>query len=149
MSMAPEIERVIMHYYPQRVLQSPLDNDGIRWDYDADHRVLKSLVADLTRLDPGLRPGTRGGYDVSEELVLMDELRLLVCYLGPYVAWSHDLDLESEDGREVRRRAEVILREHGLVLLDKDVLEQSVPWIQHGTHGSATVFHCLFVNDEA
>src|SRR4026209_389750 len=84
--MAPDVERTILRYYPRQALVSPLDDEQIVWDYDVDNAVLRALIADLETLDPGLRNGTRGRYDISEELILLDDLRLQVCYLGPYAA---------------------------------------------------------------
>lgn len=144
--MQSEIERTIMRYYPQRALVSPLDQRGVSWDYDPDHRVLKAILADLTAIDPNLQPGTRGAYDISEELVL-DGQRLQLCYLAPFAAWNYGLERDDEPGaREVRRRVEAVLKKHGVIMLTTDDLSEGVPWIQHGS--AATVWNCLFVRDE-
>ncbi len=145
--MTPEIERTIIHYYPQRALVSPLDNDDINWDYDSDYSTLKGVLRDLKTLDPELRPGTRGRYDISEEVLLFNELRVQLSYIGPFAALNYGLgqDLD-EDTRERIERIEKILEKHGLVLLAEDELDESVPWIQPS---AATVWHCLFVHPEA
>ena len=145
--MTPEIERTIIHYYPQRALVSPLDNDDINWDYDSDYSTLKGVLRDLKTLDPELRPGTRGRYDISEEVLLFNELRVQLSYIGPFAALNYGLgqDLD-EDTRERIERIEKILEKHGLVLLAEDELDECVPWIQPS---AATVWHCLFVHPEA
>lgn len=150
--MNSELERTIIHYYPQRALVSPLENDTISWDYDPSYATLKAVLAELKSIDPGLRPGTRGRYDISEEQVLLDTLRLQLCYIGPFAALNYGLDRElDEDEREVVRRVEKLLEKHGILLLEHQDLEEIVPWIQHGTPGrrSATVWNCLFVHPEA
>lgn len=149
MTMTPDIEQTIIHYYPQRALVSPLDNESITWDYDSDYTALKALLADLERLDAQLRPGTRGSYDISEELILFGDLRLQLSYIGPFAAVNHGIpgDLD-EDGRERRRRVERLLDQHGFTLLSDSQLEEVVPWIQRGVTTSATVWHCLFAHPD-
>lgn len=145
--MTPEIERTIIHYYPQRALVSPLENEEINWDYDADYATLKGVLRDLKTVDPDLRPGTRGRYDISEEVVLFDDLRVQLSYIGPFAALNYGLhqDLD-EDTRERIERIEKILERHGLLLLAEEELDENVPWIQPS---AATVWNCLFVHPEA
>lgn len=148
--MNSELERTIIHYYPQRALISPLDNEAITWDYDPNYGTLKAIIAELKALDPKLRPGTRGRYDISEELVLIDDVRLQLCYIGPYAALNYGIERElDEDQRELVRRIEKIFDKHGVQLLPEAELDEMVPWIQHGTKGRATVWNCLFVHPEA
>src|SRR5574339_1161009 len=98
--MAPAVERTIIQYYPGQSLVSPLDDERIVWDYDADNAILRAVVRALTELDPTLRSGTRGRYDLSEELILFDELRLQLCYLGPYAALNYGVErARSEEAR--------------------------------------------------
>jgi hypothetical protein len=145
--MQSEIERTIMRYYPQRALVSPLDQQAAPWDYDPEHRVLKAILKDLEAIDAKLRPGTRGAYDISEELVLADGQRLQICYLAPYAAWNYGLERDDDPGaRELRRKVEAVLKKHGVFILTQDDLAEGVPWIQHGS--AATVWNCLFVRDE-
>ena len=145
MTMNPEIEQTIIHYYPQRALVSPLDNEEIHWDYDSDYRSLKALLADLEKVDPNMRPGTRGGYDISEELVIFGSVRLQVSYIGPFAALNYGLPSAlDEDGRERVRRIRGLLDKHGFSVLQTEALDETVPWIQHGH--SATVWNCLFVH---
>jgi hypothetical protein len=145
------VERTIIHYYPRRALVSPLDNEAVTWDYDPSYAALKAVLADLARIDPDLRPGTRGRYDISEELILAGSIRLQLCYIGPYAALNYGVDRDlDEDEREILRRTEKVLEKHGLELLDKRALDELVPWIQHGTpeRQRATVWNCLFVHPE-
>ncbi|MCB9650463.1 MAG: hypothetical protein H6730_28325 [Deltaproteobacteria bacterium] len=150
MTMTPEVEQTIIHYYPQRALVSPLDNADISWDYDTDNRSLKALLVDLENLDPDLRPGTRCNYEISEELVLFEKVRLQLSYIGPFAALNYGLpqDLD-EDGRERVRRLESMLAKHGFQILNDDTLDEVVPWIQQGTIQNATVWNCLFVHPDA
>jgi hypothetical protein len=150
MTMTPEVEQTIIHYYPQRALVSPLDNADIHWDYDTDNRSLKALLVELENLDPEMRPGTRGSYDISEELVLFSRIRLQVSYIGPFAALNYGLpqDLD-EDGRERVRRVESLLSKHGFQVLNDETLDQVVPWIQQGVATTATVWNCLFVHPDA
>jgi hypothetical protein len=150
--MAPDVERTILHYYPKQALVSPLDDEQIAWDYDVDNAVLRAVIADLQTLDPTLRNGTRGRYDISEELILFDNLRLQICYLGPFAALGYGVERRlNEDARERADRIRQILEEHGIAVLSTTDLEESVPWIRHGlprgTH--ANVWSCLFVHPEA
>jgi hypothetical protein len=146
--MNSDLERTIIHYYPQRALISPLENDGVSWDYDPSYGTLKQILADLKSVDPSTRPGTRGRYDISEELVLKESIRLQLCYLGPYAALNYGLERElDEDERELVRRVERVLEKYGVMLLDEGDLEETVPWIQQGAMG-ATVWNCLFVHPE-
>ncbi|MCK6544390.1 hypothetical protein L6R52_00840 [Myxococcota bacterium] len=147
--MDSEIERVIIHYYPQRALVSPLASDAITWDYDTGYATLKSILAALKALDPELKPGTRGRYDISEELVIVGGLRLQLSYLGPFAALNHGLDRElDEDARELARRATEILERHGVRVLSEEELDERVPWIQLPKGNTATVWSCLFVLPE-
>lgn len=152
MTMIPVIEQTIIHYYPQRALVSPLENENISWDYDSEYRSLKGLLADLEALDPKMRPGTRGAYDISEELVLFGSIRLQVSYIGPFAALNYGLpsDLD-EAGRANLRAIEKLLTKHGFQTLNDEALEEVVPWIQHGveTGANATVWNCLFVHPDA
>src|SRR5438105_2694321 len=121
--MDSELERTIIHYYPRRALVSPLDNDAVTWDYDPSYASLKALLADLEKIEPDLRPGTRGRYDISEEIVLADAIRLQLCYIGPYAALNYGIERDlDEDEREIVRRAEKLLEKHGLMLLDQRTL---------------------------
>jgi hypothetical protein len=149
--MDSEIERTIIHYYPKRALVSPLDDTDIRWDYDSDHKILKAILGELGKLDPELKQGTRGSAEISEELLLLDgELRLQLSYLAPYAVWNFEAEGDpNEEVREVRRRAEQILKKHGVAVLQSEELVESVPWIQHGLAVGrlATVWNCLFERD--
>jgi hypothetical protein len=150
--MTPDIERTIVHYYPKQVLVSPLEDDQVIWDYDTDNAVLREVIEELEALDPNLQNGTRGRYDISEELILFGELRLQLCYIGPYAALNYGVERYlDEDARERASRIRQILESHGITMLEKPDLEESVPWIRHGiTKGTAaTVWHCLFVHPEA
>jgi len=145
--MHSDIEQTIMQYYPQRSLVSPLDNDDIRWDYDPEHKSLKELLEDLKTIDPDVRPGTRGDYVISEEIVVLDGLRLQVCYLGPYAAVNYGFDRDfSEKERDALKDVKAALAKHGFTLLENDDLTEQVPWIQHGTETMATVWNCLFAH---
>src|SRR5260221_12091320 len=100
--MNSDLERTIIHYYPQRALVSPLENDAISWDYDSSYVTLKGVLAELEKIDPSVRPGTRGRYDISEELVVADSIRLQLCYIGPYAALNYGFDRDlDEDEREI------------------------------------------------
>jgi hypothetical protein len=141
--MDADLERTIIHYYPRRVLQTPLDNDAINWDYDPSFKQLKTILSELKTIDPELRPGTRGRYDISEELVVFKTVRLQLSYLGPYGALNHGLARElDEDEREIVRRVKKVLDKHGVRILNDGELSDRVPWIQHG---SATIWDCLFL----
>lgn len=145
-TMNPEVERTIIHFYPRRALVSPLEDANVTWNWDVDNRSLKALIADLRELDPDMKPGTRGRYDVSEELILFGDLRLQLCYLGPFAAIDYGVRRAmSEDHREYRARIERALDAHGFLLLGDRELEEPVPWIQQG---GATVWGCLFVPPE-
>ncbi len=149
--MNSELERTIIHYYPRRALTSPLDDQAITWDYDPSYATLKALLQDLEAIDDDVRPGTRGRYDISEEIVVGDVVRLQLCYIGPYAAINYGLDRDlGEDERELVRRVEKALEKHGIMSLDRATLEEMVPWIQHGTRErrKATVWECLFVHPE-
>lgn len=150
--MTPDIERTIIQYYPKQALVSPLEDDQIAWDYDPDNANLRTLVEGLKAIDPDLRNGTRGRYDISEELIVFDLFRVQLCYLGPYAAINYGLDRSlSEDQREQLRLIERVLAKHGITRLTTTDLEESVPWIRHGKINGkgATVWHCLFVHPEA
>ncbi len=145
--MINEVETTIIHFYPKRALVSPLDDDHIRWNYDEDNSILRGIVADLKKLDPQLRNGTRGRYDISEELIVFGEIHLQLCYLGPYAALNYGFVAEpTEDARERGRRVQKVVEKHGLKLLAEKELREQVAWIQHGS--SATVWNCLFVHPE-
>ena len=148
--MNSELERTIIHYYPKRALVSPLDDEQVSWDYDPAYGTLKAVLSELKKVDPDLRPGTRGRYDISEELVLIDAIRVQLCYIGPYAALNYGLERDlDEDEREVVRRVEGVLSKHGISLLEESDLDEMVPWIQHGSRGRATVWNCLFVHPES
>lgn len=150
--MTPDIERTIIQYYPKQALVSPLDDDQINWDYDSDNAILRAVVEDLSHADPELQNGTRGRYDISEELIVFEDFRVQLCYLGPYAAINYGLDRRlTEDQRERLHRIQHILDKHGIAVLQTNDLEEGVPWIRHGTkNGSgATVWNCLFVHPEA
>lgn len=148
--MNSELERTIIHYYPKRALVSPLDDDQITWDYDPGYGTLKAVLADLKKVDPDLRPGTRGRYDISEEVVLIDTIHVQLSYIGPFAAVNHGLDRDlDEDEREIVERVTDVLERHGLFLLEREDLEATVPWIQKGPRaGAATVWNCIFVHPE-
>jgi hypothetical protein len=149
--MAPDVERTIIQYYPKQALVSPLDDERIVWDYDTDNAILRALIAELEALDPSLRNGTRGRYDISEELILFDALRLQLCYLGPYAALNYGVERTlGEEARERARRIREILEGRGVTLLSEAELDESVPWIRHGLPAGAraTVWNCLFVHPE-
>jgi hypothetical protein len=148
--MHTDIERIIMHYYPKRVLVSPLSDEDIVWDFDTNHGTLNALLRDLTEIGADLRPGTRGAYDVSEEVVLADGLRLQLCSIGPYAAIDYEAEhtLDADEQALVERVGEV-LEKHGIALLKKNDLDETVPWIKGDpVRLPATVWSCLFVNDE-
>jgi hypothetical protein len=150
--MDSDIERIIIRYYPNRALTSPLDNDAIRWDYDTNYATLKTVLAELKTLDPEIKLGTRGRYDISEEVVLIDALHVQLSYIGPYAALNHGIARElDEDEREISERLTAILARHGIRLLADNELDELVPWIQHGTPAGrkATVWDCLFVLPES
>lgn len=141
--MDAELERTVIHYYPRRTLTSPLDGDDIRWDYDPNYSTLKAILADLKAFDPDVRPGTRGHYDISEELVVFKTLHLQLSYLGAFAAINHGLERDlTEDEREAQRRTTRVLEKHGVRLLAEEELKERVPWIQHT---AATIWDCLFV----
>lgn len=149
--MTPEIERTIIHYYPERALVSPLENESVDWDYDPDYSNLKRILGELKAIDPDLRAGTRGRYDISEELILFGKLRLQVSYIGPFAALNYGVERDlDEDDRERLHRVERVLEKHGVLLLRPTDLDETVPWIQHGTESgrAATVWNCLFVHPE-
>ncbi len=147
--MRSDIEQTILHYYPNRILRSPLDDGSITWTWDTDHAELKALLRDLEAIDPEMANGTRCAYDISEELVLQKQIRLQLSYLGPYAAIDHarNADDDDEDRREVKRRIERALEAHGIELLAEHELDEAAPWIQHGLEDRrpATVWQCLFL----
>ena len=150
--MMPDVERTIVHYYPKQVLVSPLEDEQVTWDYDTDNAVLRDVIRELKALDPELRNGTRGRYDISEELILFSELRLQLCYIGPYAALNFGVERYlGEDARERADRIRQILQGHGITVLADPDLVESVPWIRHGIAKgtNATVWNCLFVHPEA
>jgi hypothetical protein len=140
----PDVEATIAHFYPERRLANPSGNRAIVWSYDPKNTTLKAIVSELEALAP-TRAGTRGRYDLSEELEI-GALRLQLSYLGPYAALNYgitsDVDL---DGALVDRQAASdvrrILDRHRVQLLTTSELDEQVPWI--GTY--ATVWNCLFV----
>lgn len=151
MTMSPDIEQTIIHYYPQRALVSPLDDENINWDYDSDYRTLKALLAELKTLDPELKPGTRGSYDISEELLVFGRIRLQVSYIGPFAAVNYGVGESLDEATRANLRdVERLLDKHGFQLLKDEALDETVPWIQHGTNkgSETTVWHCLFVHPE-
>lgn len=142
-SMNAEVERTIIQFYPRRALVSPLDDANVSWSWDVDNRELKATVAALKALDPDMRPGTRGSYDVSEELILFGDVRVQLCYLAPFAAIDHQIRRGPDaEYRQQKRRIEQVLDAHGYELLLDRELEQHVPWIQPA---GATVWECLFV----
>jgi hypothetical protein len=147
--MRSDVERTIMHYYPQRALVSPIDNDTVTWDWDPSYTVLKAILAQLEGMDPTMRPGTRASYDISEEVVLGGKIHLQLSYIGPYAAIDYGLEREEddEDTREMKRRVEKTLETHGVDVLSTLELEEKAPWIQHGLEAKrpATVWQCLFL----
>lgn len=149
--MNSELERTIIKYYPQRALVSPIENDAIAWDYDTGYRTLKAILAELKTLEPTVRPGTRGRYDISEELILGGDLHLQLCYIGPFAAMNYGFERDlDEDERDLVRQVERLLEKHGVMVLEAGQLDELVPWIREGTHAqrSATVWNCLFVHPE-
>lgn len=146
--MRSDIERAIIHYYPERALANPAENAAITWSYDADHAILKAVLGDLQAIDAGAHPGSRGANDLSEEVVL-GELHLQLSYLGPWAALNHALERDlSEDEREMARRIERALQKHGIEILSTEDLAEPVRWIRHGAPDgeAATVWSCLFVS---
>lgn len=142
-SMSPDVERTIVHFYPRRALSSPLLDDGIAWSWDADNAILKALLSDLEALDGDLAPGTRGGYDVSEELIAFGDVRVQLSYLGPFAAIDYGTKpLPRAERPEFVARVRDALRTHGYLVLSQTELDEEVPWIHHG---GATVWACLFV----
>jgi len=136
----PDVAATIAHFYPDRRLADPTENRAIVWSYDPKSTTLKAIVSELQA-----RAGTRGGYDLSEELEI-GALRLQLSYLGPYAALNYgiasDVDL---DGTIVDRQAASdvrrILEKHRVQLLTASELDERAPWI--ATY--ATVWDCLFV----
>jgi hypothetical protein len=140
--MDPRIEALIRHYYPARVLVSPIGDRKISWDYDRDYKVLKAAVADLEALDR-VRPGTRGRYDIAEEFVVGDQVRVLFSYLGPFVAVNARARAEpNEAERALIGKVRAALQRHGLAVLGEEALDERAPWIERR---AATVYQCLFV----
>ena len=138
--MRPDVEATIAHFYPERRLVNPVKNRAIVWSYDPKSTTLKAIITELSA-----RAGTRGSYDLSEELEI-GALRLQLSYLGPYAALNYritsDVDL---DGALVDRQAATdvrrILEKHGVQVLTSSELDEHAPWI--ATY--ATVWDCLFV----
>ncbi len=145
--MRSDIERTIMRFYPSGTLKNPIQEAGLSWDFDPKHATLKRLMAALDALESGKKSGARGGFDVSEEVVLGDRLHLSLCYLGPYAAVNHGAGSRpaDEDERALLDDVARILERHGYELLDEPTLNESVGWIREG---QATVWSCLFAPDE-
>lgn len=142
--MRADIERAIMRYYPGQTLRSPLDDDTVVWDWDRDHNKLRSLLQDLEQLDSTLRPGTAAAYDIAEEVVLVDGLRLLISYLGPFVAVNaHPLHRPSEAQVDMLTQVRPALQRHGFELLDDATLNERASWLE-ASGAIATVRTCLF-----
>lgn len=142
--MHADVERTIMHYYPERALVSPVDSQAVSWDYDPDFATQKSIIAELKAFAPELRSGTRGRAELSEELVLLGKIHLQLCLLGPWAAldFGHSApDPRDDDVYEARRRIKSALEKHGVNILSDAELREPVPWI-HST--PATVWDCLF-----
>jgi hypothetical protein len=143
------IEKTVMQYYPERLLASPLDNERIRWDYDPNHALLKKVVAALSRIDPTLRAGSRGDYVISEEVVLLDGIKLQLSYLGPYAALNYGAKQPlSHKDAVVVEKVRTVLNEHNITLLSENDLNEASTWIR-GTHDekAITVWNCLFANE--
>ncbi len=142
--MRPEVERAIAHFYPRRALVSPWEDPSVVWSYDPKGVISKAIVRDLESLDPGTRPGTRGEYDLSEELEI-GAIRLQLSYLGPFAALDYRLAVEVDlDGHPLDRRAgdvRRILERHDTLVLSTGELEERADWIRN----HATVWDCLFV----
>ncbi len=146
--MDSEIERTIFHYFPERKLESPLKNRAVTWDYDPRYTALKAVLSQLKAVDSSLRPGTRGHYDLSEEVVFRGgAVRLQLSYLGPFAALNHLHDVElSEDDRELQSRIRQVLQRNRITVLDAATLTERVGWIPSALKGrAATVWNCLFV----
>jgi hypothetical protein len=140
--MSPDVERTIMRFYPGRALVSPIETK-VPWDYDPNFVVLKAVLAELTQLDSKLQPGTRGRYEVSEEVVLFGVFRVQLSYLGPYAALNYATAVSPDEATRERSSAiETILRRNGLSVLDTEQLDEVVPWVQGPR--VATLWKCLF-----
>lgn len=144
--MDSAIERIVVHYYPSRTLVSPLADRNIRWEYDADNQVLKTILRALEKAELGVRAGTRSDYQIGEELVVGDRVRLQLSYLGPYAAIAHGAGggrtMTDDETDDVVRTIEDVLAAHGVRVLSKEELDEPVLWITHG--GPASVWQCLF-----
>jgi hypothetical protein len=144
--MDSALERIIIHYYPARALASPLADGNIRWDYDADNQVLKTILRELEEADLSVRAGTRSDYQIGEELVVGGRVRLQLSYLGPYAAIAHGPGagprMTDDATEDLVRTIEDVLAAQGVRVLSQDELDETVPWIRHG--GPATVWQCLF-----
>ncbi len=136
-----------MQYFPNRRLESPVGNPRVSWDYDPQYAALKALLAELKALDPRLQLGTRGQYDLSEEIVLRGELRLQLSYVGPYAALNFRRPSELvEESRELASRVRALLQRRGVTLLTDEALNEEVPWIIHASGPrKPRVWNCLFV----
>ena len=149
--MRSDIERVILHYYPGGALRSPLGVEGITWDFDTEHAQLRALVSALEGLSDQTRPGTRGQYDISEEILVGGRVRLQVSYLGPFATLNRGETQAptDEDERALIEDTQQLCRKHGMELLTDAVVNEPVSWVRSapGTP-QATVWTCLFCIDE-
>lgn len=136
--VSPDVHRTIAHFYPGGKLISPRENRSIRYEHDPKNVTLRAIVAELEAIDKNTRPGTRGRYDLSEELEL-GEHKLQLSYLGPYAALDYEEDpFEDETAAKIR----AVLERHGVRLLAHAELDERVPALD------ATVWDCLFVLPE-
>lgn len=137
-----ELERIVMHYYPRRRLEAPSANAGVRWEHDPGLRKLRDVTRELEKIHATVHKGARGGLEVSEEWIVGGRLRVQLSYLGPYAAlnfgYSETLD---EDLSRLYEAVERALGKHGVAVLNREELEERVPWIDGGR---ANVWSCLF-----
>jgi len=147
--MDHHIEDTIAKFYPKQVLISPLSDPSVNWAYDPKYEKLKALLTELREMDSTAHPGTRPNFDISEEVVLLDNIHIYLSYLGPFAAINYGDDLElDESQQEAVRAVERLLARHKVTLLDDGELDESVAWITAGTTGRhARVWDCLFVNE--
>lgn len=137
--VSPDVHRTIAHFYPGGELISPWENRSIRYEHDSKNVALRAIVAELEQIDKNTRPGTRGRYDVSEELEV-GEHKLQLSYLGPFAALDYEEELFEDEAAAKIRAA---LERHGVRLLSHAELIERVPSLD------ATVWDCLFVIPEA
>jgi hypothetical protein len=147
--MNDQTERTIMKFYPKQALASPLTDTSITWSYDPKYEQLKALLTELRGLDSEAHAGTRVTFDISEEVVLRENVHVYLSYLGPFAAINFGLAVEwDESQQECARAVERALARHKYTLLDDAELEEGVAWIVSRTGGNAPrVWDCLFVNE--